>query len=79
MLKAFTALAILKLRDEGKLSSDAPAENHVPEMEQWRYDRRSWLIYKLTGALRSIRIQGVGKIWTNREADRRNAFPIRLC
>ena len=37
MSKAFTALAILKLRDEGKLSLDAPAENYVPEMKQWRY------------------------------------------
>ena len=37
MSKAFTALAILKLRDEGKLSLDAPAANYVPEMKQWRY------------------------------------------
>ncbi|MFC3713823.1 serine hydrolase domain-containing protein [Sphingoaurantiacus capsulatus] len=37
MSKAFTALAILKLRDEGKLSLDAPAENYVPELKSWRY------------------------------------------
>jgi CubicO group peptidase (beta-lactamase class C family) len=37
MSKAFTALAILKLRDEGKLSLDAPAETYVPEMKGWRY------------------------------------------
>lgn len=37
MSKAFTALAILKLRDEGKLSLDAPAESYVPEMRDWRY------------------------------------------
>ena len=37
MSKAFTALAILKLRDDGKLSLDAPAENYVPEMKHWRY------------------------------------------
>lgn len=37
MSKAFTALAILKLRDEGKLSLEAPAETYVPEMKQWRY------------------------------------------
>lgn len=37
MSKAFTALAILKLRDEGKLSLDAPAEIYVPEMKGWRY------------------------------------------
>lgn len=37
MSKAFTALAILKLRDAGRLSLDAPAENYVPEMKGWRY------------------------------------------
>jgi D-alanyl-D-alanine-carboxypeptidase/D-alanyl-D-alanine-endopeptidase len=37
MSKAFTALAVLKLRDEGKLSLDAPAETYVPEMKAWRY------------------------------------------
>ncbi|KQT33697.1 penicillin-binding protein [Sphingomonas sp. Leaf412] len=37
MSKAFTALAILKLRDEGKLSLDAPAERYVPELKGWRY------------------------------------------
>ena len=37
MTKAFTALAILKLRDEGKLSLDDLAERHVPEMRDWRY------------------------------------------
>ncbi len=37
MSKAFTALAILKLRDEGKLSLDDLAEKHVPEMRGWRY------------------------------------------
>ena len=37
MSKAFTALAILKLRDEGKLSLDALAETYVPELRRWRY------------------------------------------
>ena len=37
MSKAFTALAILKLRDEGKLSLDALAETYVPELRNWRY------------------------------------------
>jgi len=35
MSKAFTALAVLKLRDEGKLSLDAPAAAYVPEMRGW--------------------------------------------
>ncbi|MDP3749121.1 MAG: serine hydrolase domain-containing protein [Phenylobacterium sp.] len=37
MSKNFTALAVLKLRDEGKLSLDAPAETLVPELEGLRY------------------------------------------
>ena len=37
MTKAFTALTILKLRDEGKLQLDAPAETYVPEMRDWKY------------------------------------------
>jgi len=37
MTKAFTALAILGLRDEGKLSLEDPAETYVPEMRDWRY------------------------------------------
>lgn len=37
MTKAFTALAILKLRDDGKLRLDDPAELYVPEMKGWTY------------------------------------------
>ena len=37
MSKAFTALAILKLRDEGKVALDAPAETYVPELKGWKY------------------------------------------
>jgi len=37
MSKAFTALAILKLRDAGQLELDAPAERYVPELRGWRY------------------------------------------
>jgi len=37
MSKAFTALAILSLRDAGKLSLDDLAETHVPEMKGWAY------------------------------------------
>jgi CubicO group peptidase (beta-lactamase class C family) len=37
MTKSFTAMAIMKLRDEGKLALDDPAERHVPELAQLRY------------------------------------------
>ncbi len=37
MSKAFTALAILKLRDDGRLRLDALVEDYVPELRSWRY------------------------------------------
>ena len=37
MSKAFTALAILKLRDAGRLRLDDLAERYVPEMRHWHY------------------------------------------
>lgn len=37
MTKSFTAVAILQLRDAGKLSLDAPAERYVPELAKLRY------------------------------------------
>ncbi len=37
MTKSFTALCILKLRDEGKLSLDDPAERYVPELARLKY------------------------------------------
>ncbi|WP_219933128.1 serine hydrolase domain-containing protein [Massilia glaciei] len=40
MSKAFTALTILQLRDEGKLGLDALAETYIPEMRGWKYPTR---------------------------------------
>jgi len=37
MTKAFTALSILKLRDDGKLALEAPAETYIPEIKDWKY------------------------------------------
>ena len=37
MTKVFTALTILKLRDDGKLRLDELAEAYVPEMRGWTY------------------------------------------
>lgn len=37
MSKNFTALAVLKLRDEGRLSLDAPAESLIPELKALAY------------------------------------------
>ncbi|MDI3289483.1 serine hydrolase domain-containing protein [Polyangium sp. 15x6] len=38
--KSFTAMAILQLRDEGKLSLDDPAAKYVPELAGLRYPTR---------------------------------------
>ncbi len=37
MTKSFTALAILQLRDAGKLSLDDPAERYIPELRTLKY------------------------------------------
>jgi len=37
MTKSFTAISILKLRDEGKLSLDDPAERYVPQLGALKY------------------------------------------
>lgn len=37
MTKSFTAMAILKLRDDGKLALDDPAEKYVPELKSLVY------------------------------------------
>jgi CubicO group peptidase (beta-lactamase class C family) len=37
MTKSFTALCILKLRDEGKLSLDEPVERYIPELASLKY------------------------------------------
>jgi CubicO group peptidase (beta-lactamase class C family) len=37
MTKSFTAMAILKLRDEGELSLDDPVERYVPELKSLKY------------------------------------------
>jgi CubicO group peptidase (beta-lactamase class C family) len=37
MTKAFTALTLLKLRDDGVVRLDGLAEDYVPELKGWRY------------------------------------------
>jgi serine-type D-Ala-D-Ala carboxypeptidase/endopeptidase len=37
MTKAFTALTLLKLRDDGLVQLDANADQYVPELRDWKY------------------------------------------
>ena len=40
LTKSFTAIAVLRLRDAGKLSLDDPAEKYLPELSRLRYPTR---------------------------------------
>jgi CubicO group peptidase (beta-lactamase class C family) len=37
MTKSFTALAIVKLREEGKLGLDDPVQKYLPELKDPKY------------------------------------------
>jgi CubicO group peptidase (beta-lactamase class C family) len=71
MSKAFTALAILKLRDEGKLSLDAPAETYVPQMRGWRYPTSD--SPKIT--VRNLLTHSAGFVEDNPWGDRQQVMP----
>src|SRR5439155_156133 len=40
LTKSFTAMAVLQLRDAGKLSLDEPAEKYLPDLSQLAYPTR---------------------------------------
>jgi len=71
MSKAFTALAILKLRDEGKLALDAPAELYVPELKTWRYPTSD--SPKIT--VRNLLTHSAGFVEDNPWGDRQQVMP----
>ena len=71
MSKAFTALAILKLRDEGKLALDAPAELYVPELKAWRYPTSD--SPKIT--VRNLLTHSAGFVEDNPWGDRQQVMP----
>ena len=71
MSKAFTALAILKLRDAGKLSLDAPAETYVPQLRTWRYPTTD--SPKIT--VRNLLTHSAGFVEDNPWGDRQQMMP----
>ena len=71
MSKAFTALAILKLRDEGKLSLDAPAETYVPQLRGWHYPTSD--SPKIT--VRNLLTHSAGFVEDNPWGDRQQVMP----
>jgi D-alanyl-D-alanine-carboxypeptidase/D-alanyl-D-alanine-endopeptidase len=71
MSKAFTALAILKLRDEGKIVLDAPAETYVPELKGWKYPTAD--SPKIT--VRNLLTHSAGFVEDNPWGDRQQVMP----
>jgi CubicO group peptidase (beta-lactamase class C family) len=58
MTKPMTAVAVLMLQDEGKLSVEDPVEKHLPEFKnQWQVTERSATNLTLVKAARPIRIR----------------------
>ena len=71
MTKAFTALAILKLRDEGKLGLDDLAETHVPEMRGWTYPTKDSPRIRI----RELLTHSAGLVDDNPWGDRQTPLP----
>lgn len=71
MSKAFTALSILKLRDEGKVALDAPAETYVPELKGWHYPTSD--SPKIT--VRNLLTHSAGLVEDNPWGDRQQVMP----
>nr|WP_261292658.1 serine hydrolase domain-containing protein [Sphingomonas hylomeconis] len=71
MSKAFTALAILQLRDAGKLSLDAPAETYVPELKGWTYPTKD--SPRIT--VRNLLTHSAGFVEDNPWGDRQQVMP----
>jgi CubicO group peptidase (beta-lactamase class C family) len=74
MTKSFTAMAILKLRDEGKLSLDDPAAKYVPELAA--------LVYPTTDSpritIRDLLTHAEGFPEDNPWGDRQMAIPDKV-
>lgn len=71
MTKAFTALAILKLRDEGQLGLDDLAETHVPEMRGWTYPTKDSPRIRI----RDLLTHSAGLVDDNPWGDRQTPLP----
>lgn len=70
MSKAFTAVTIMKLREEGKLSLEDLAEQHVPEMKGWTYPA-DWPRIRI----RDLLTHTAGFVTDNPWGDRQQVLP----
>jgi len=71
MTKSFTALAVLKLRDEGKLSLDDPASRWIPELGKLRFPTADTAPIRV----RQLLTHGMGLPEDNPWGDRQLAIP----
>jgi CubicO group peptidase (beta-lactamase class C family) len=67
--KTFTALAVMSLRDEGRLTLDDPLEAHLPGLRHARVPIRQMLAHAS-----GLQREPVGRIWESLEAPDRKAF-----
>ncbi|MCP1468532.1 CubicO group peptidase (beta-lactamase class C family) [Sphingobium sp. OAS761] len=71
MTKAFTALSILKLREQGKIGLDDLAEKYVPEMRGWTYPTKDSPHIRI----RDLLTHSAGLVDDNPWGDRQTPLP----
>ena len=69
--KTFTALAVMALRDEGRLSLDDPLDAHVPGTRHARFQLRQMLAHAS-----GLQREPIGNIWESLSAPEREAFLV---
>ncbi|MDG1276030.1 MAG: serine hydrolase [Algoriphagus sp.] len=78
MTKSFTAMAILKLRDEGKLSLNDPVSKYIPEMENHRYLTKDSPIINIENLLTMTAGFPEDNPWGDRQLDETNQMLLDL-
>lgn len=78
MTKSFTAMAILKLRDEGKLSLTDPVEKYIPEMARLTYPTSDSPIIDIENLLSMTAGFPEDNPWGDRQLDKPDQMLIDL-
>jgi len=78
MTKSFTAMAILKLRDEGKLSLNDPVSKYIPEMENYTYLTKDTPIIDIENLLTMTAGFPEDNPWGDRQLDETNQMLLDL-
>lgn len=78
MTKSFTAMAIMKLRDEGKLSLADPAEDYIPEMANLEYLTRDAPVIRIENLLTMTAGFPEDNPWGDRQLDEPDRMLMNL-